>query len=137
MNETVTSFEELFAIAEKQPEYWQQHAMLDFAEETCRIMDEKGISRAELARRIGKSPAYVTQILRGDTNFTIGTMVRLAQALGCRLRLHLAPTPSISVWFDEIYWPRQVTEPSDYEPSCPATAPTEGPHEGTSVAAAA
>jgi len=55
-------------------------------------MEENGVSRAELARRISKSPAYVTQILRGNANFTIGTMVRLAMALNCRLELHLVPS---------------------------------------------
>jgi hypothetical protein len=37
------------------------------------------------------SPAYITKIFRGDVNFTIETMVKLARRVGARLHLHLIP----------------------------------------------
>lgn len=54
-------------------------------------MDRLGVSRSELARRLGTSPAYVTKILRGDTNFTLGSLAKIAEALGSRLELRLEP----------------------------------------------
>ena len=45
-------------------------------------MQENKISRVELAKRLGSSPAYITKVLRGDINFTVETMVRLAKAVG-------------------------------------------------------
>ncbi|MEX1023163.1 MAG: helix-turn-helix transcriptional regulator, partial [Dehalococcoidia bacterium] len=39
------------------------------------------VSRAELARRLGTSPAWVTQLLRGDENLTLRTLGKLAVAL--------------------------------------------------------
>lgn len=87
---TVRSFEELYERAESQEEYWAAHAALEFTEEVARRLEEEGVSRAELARRMGTSPAYVTKILRGDVNFTLATMSKLARSLGSRLEVRLA-----------------------------------------------
>jgi transcriptional regulator with XRE-family HTH domain len=53
-------------------------------------MERLGVSRSELARRLGTSPAYVTKILRGDTNFTLSSLAKIAEALGSRVELRLA-----------------------------------------------
>jgi transcriptional regulator with XRE-family HTH domain len=96
----ITSFQELFDRAETSSEYWRASATIDFAEDLFRLMDEAGVSRAELARRLGTSPAYVTQVLRADGNFTLETMTRFATALGHQVRIHLAPMKSVTTWHD-------------------------------------
>lgn len=55
------------------------------------LMERAGVSRSELARRLGASPAHVTQILRGDTNFTLASLEKLAAALGAEIEVHFAP----------------------------------------------
>ena len=45
------------------------------------LMDQQGVSKAELARRVGKSRAYVTQSLGGDRNMTLRTLASFADAL--------------------------------------------------------
>jgi transcriptional regulator with XRE-family HTH domain len=62
--------------------------------ELLRLMDRRGVSRSELARRLGASPAHVTQILRGDTNFTLVSLEKLAAALGAQLRVVLDGEPA-------------------------------------------
>ena len=59
-----------------------------------RLMERRGLSRSELARRLGASPAHVTQILRGDTNFTLVSLEKLAAALGAELRVVLDAEPA-------------------------------------------
>jgi transcriptional regulator with XRE-family HTH domain len=49
-----------------------------------------------LAEKIGSSPAYVTKILRGETNFTLDSMVKIATALGCELTIGLRPLPPVA-----------------------------------------
>ena len=90
----------VFEDAENSFEYWAQTAILDFTEELVRLMDEANprISRADLARRIGASPSYVTKILRGNDNFTIETMTKLARAVGAVVRIHLAPDGVMVSW---------------------------------------
>lgn len=70
-------------------EYQVDAAALEFADQVNRSMEEQGITRAELARRLGTTPAYVTQVLRGDVNFTLATLLKLANAVGADLELHL------------------------------------------------
>jgi transcriptional regulator with XRE-family HTH domain len=55
------------------------------------LMGEQGVSKAELARRVGKSRAYVTQTLAGDRNMTLNTLDQLANALGADPVITLAP----------------------------------------------
>lgn len=66
---------------------------------------EAGISKAELARRIGKNPASIRRLLTAPANPELRTIVNLADALGyevCvvkkpkrRLRLPRAPRPAV------------------------------------------
>jgi transcriptional regulator with XRE-family HTH domain len=109
------SFATLFEEAEESAEYWQQDATLDFAEELFRLLEEEGVSRAELARRIGTSQAYVTQVLRADANFTLNTMTRLALAVDHRVRIHLAPKHSTTVWRDSLYFPEDSRLRQDFQ----------------------
>lgn len=86
---TVHTFEDLYRDAERHDDYWAAQASLAFTEDVCAVMEEKKISRTELARRLGTSPAYVTKLLRGDTNFTLATLVKVARALGAELEVRL------------------------------------------------
>ena len=55
------------------------------------LMDREGVSKAELARRVGKSRAYVTQSLGGDRNMTLGTLASFADALNADAVVDLKP----------------------------------------------
>jgi predicted transcriptional regulator len=85
------SFAALFQAAEKTEEYWTQRAIVQFTEELSRRMEEKGVSRAELAAAIGVSQPYITKVLKGNVNFTLATMTKLAMALGAVLRIQVVP----------------------------------------------
>jgi len=80
------SFGTLFRRARGRDDYWVARASLEFTEQVSRLMADQHLSRAELARRIGTSTAYVTKLLKGNVNFTVQTMVRVARALGAEFR---------------------------------------------------
>ena len=87
---------ELFERAEEHEDYWIAGAILEFTEAVVREMERQGISRTELARRLGATPAYVTKILRGKVNFTLATMMRLARALNSEMHVELVgPTQEV------------------------------------------
>jgi len=94
------TFKELFEEAERHPEYHKERAILEYTEEMCRVMQEQGVTRTELGRRIGSSQAYVSRVLNGGANFTLATMTKLAMALGMELRMHLAPSGAHTAWRD-------------------------------------
>lgn len=93
-------FNELFEGAEETLAYKTEAAVLEFTEELVARMECQGVTRAALARKIGCSPAYVTKILRGSTNFTLESMVKVADVLGCKIRTHLQSEGTQTRWFD-------------------------------------
>lgn len=97
---TQFDFNELFEGVEASLAYKTEAAVLEFTEELVARMKSQGVSRAGLARKIGCSPAYVTKILRGSTNFTLETMVKIADVLGCKVRTHLQADGVQTRWFD-------------------------------------
>ena len=46
------------------------------------LMESQGVSRAELARRIGRNRSFVTKVLGGSHNFTLETLADLYFAFG-------------------------------------------------------
>ena len=85
------SFKELFDQAKRRDTYWVSSLILDFTEGLHKMMEANEVSRSELARRLGVSPAYITKVLRGNVNFTLDSMVRLARAAGGEVSLQVAP----------------------------------------------
>lgn len=83
------TFKERAEAARKTTGYNVQSAILDFTEDLVSRMEAAGVSKSELAARLGTSPAYVTKILRGQSNFTLESMVKVAGAVGADLRIHL------------------------------------------------
>jgi len=70
---------------------------MDFRQENCdwlrlsamfalklrRMMDDRDISQAELAKRMEVSPAQITKILSGKENLQLKTIAKVNKALGC------------------------------------------------------
>lgn len=71
---------------------------LKFVDSLLTHMKEKGISRMELARRMGIQPSRVTAMLSGQGNFTTQTMVRAARAVGAKYHHCLAPASKRVRW---------------------------------------
>ena len=62
---------------------WQTRV---FVEDIVKIMERKGMTRLEFARRLGGvRPSYVTKILSGRENMTAKTMESMAAAVGYEL----------------------------------------------------
>jgi transcriptional regulator with XRE-family HTH domain len=54
-------------------------------------MEQEEISKADLARRLGKSRAAITQMFHKTPNITIKKMIEIADAIG--LDLHISASP--------------------------------------------
>jgi len=70
--------------ARQRSAYWEEELLLTVARRISDTMADQDVSRSELARRLGVSPAYVTKLLRGHANMTIETLAKIAFALGHR-----------------------------------------------------
>jgi transcriptional regulator with XRE-family HTH domain len=63
----------------------------DITNEISWQMRERGLTRADLAARMGVSPGRVSQILGGGENLTLRTLAALSTALDARFDLELTP----------------------------------------------
>ncbi len=64
------------------------------AELVAKAMSEQDVSKADLARRLKKSRAWVTQLLNGTANMTVRTLAEAAYALDCEVKLQAQPLRS-------------------------------------------
>ena len=62
----------------------------------ARLMAEQKVNRAELARRLNKSRAWVTQLLSGKANMTVRTLAEVAYALDAEVKLN-AQSPAVKM----------------------------------------
>ncbi|MBV8277743.1 MAG: helix-turn-helix transcriptional regulator [Verrucomicrobia bacterium] len=88
------SFAPIFADAEDNDRYWEEMSILDFTESIAERLEVLGLSRTDLANKMGISPAFITKLMCGKNNFTIRTMVKVARALACELTVDLLPVES-------------------------------------------
>lgn len=72
-------------------DYRLEKILLQLGEDICLLMEQQGLSRTQLAERMGVSPAYITKILSGNPNLTIKSLLKLADAMGKELALQFAP----------------------------------------------
>lgn len=86
-----------------------EEAKVEISEQIFILMEDKGITEAELARRLNTSRAYVNKVLQGSTNFTIESLVKIGLALGCELKMEFAE-PKRDVLDAEIVY-RNAKEP--------------------------
>lgn len=85
-----TDYEVLFQDPQFRKELAIEGFVLEASEVIARAMKEKQVSRADLARRLGKSRAWITQVLSGRANLTLRTLAEIAWSLGVELRLQEA-----------------------------------------------
>ncbi len=89
LSEKLTSTPEGLAL------YQQEGLILEVTELICGLMNEQGVSRADLAGRLGKSRAHVTQLLDGRANMTLRTVSDVLTALGASLRATAVPIGAV------------------------------------------
>ena len=75
---------------QKDAEYIAETMALRFAEEVARRIEARGVSRAQLARDMGVSRAYITRILDAPPNLTLQSIAKIALALDMKPELRLS-----------------------------------------------
>lgn len=72
-------------------EYEQERLVLWTTERISELMEQAGVSRAELARLLGTSRPHVTSLLSGGRNMTLRTLADICTALGHRADFRMEP----------------------------------------------
>ncbi len=64
--------------------YAREELVYNVTEDILVSLEDMSVSKKELARRLGKSRSYITQILSGARNMTLGTLSDICFALGVK-----------------------------------------------------
>lgn len=85
--------DEVFAEAEKDPRWAQAYAKAEIdtqlALEIAMARDRSRMTQAQLAEALGTTQSTVSRIEQAGQNLTVGTLAKIAKALGRRLRIQL------------------------------------------------
>lgn len=65
----------------------EEELILEVTEAVSVVMQEEGISKTQLAKRLGKTKGFISQLLSGGRNLTLRTLARLVDALGYRVTI--------------------------------------------------
>jgi hypothetical protein len=85
-------------VLSKNEALFQQEALiLEATELISSVMEANGVTKAELARKLKKSKAFVTQCLSGDQNLTLRTLADILTALQYQAQLGAVPCSSEQV----------------------------------------
>ena len=92
---TDTQYEQFMRDEEFQHAYAVEGLITDVGELIAELMVSQQVNKAELAQRLGKSRAYVTQLLSGSRNMTIRTLAEVAYKLGAKVKLRPEYTSAV------------------------------------------
>lgn len=89
--------------------YAREELVYNVTEDILVALEDLDVSKKELAKRLGKSRSYVTQILSGARNMTLGTLSDICFALNVRPKVSISVEPVIDTeevvtvprWFNE------------------------------------
>jgi len=65
----------------KSPEYWFENAQNDLYGQVVDYMEREGVNQNQLAERLGVTKGYVSQILKGQFNYTLKKLIDLSLAI--------------------------------------------------------
>ena len=109
------AFRELFDSARSSFPYRVEKAIIGFTEQVIGRIEILDLSRTDFAARLESSPAYVTKMLRGETNFTLESMVKVSDALNCELEVKLVPKLGVESWVSVIDKKFPIQQPKHQE----------------------
>lgn len=121
MNEAKKWINDVLSTPEGARMYERERVLIDTTEAVSALMERMGVSRKDLAVRLGVTAANVTQILGGTRNLTLGTLSDVFVVLGRSLRieheplrievrLH-GPIPLSCGWASSTAWVKEDTSP--------------------------
>ena len=71
---------------------------MDFAFSLEEQRRRSGKTSVAIANALGVTRAYISKVFRGDVNFTIESMVKLARASGGDLSIRILPQAASAAW---------------------------------------
>jgi transcriptional regulator with XRE-family HTH domain len=71
--------------------YKIESLQLKIIERVLELLENRGLTKGDLAQRLNCSKPYITKLLNGGENLTIKKMVEIAVAIDCNLDIDFIP----------------------------------------------
>lgn len=81
---------------DQDPDSALERVLIDVTEQIAVAMQEKGVTRKELAERMGVKPPMITRLLNGPENVTLRTLMRVAYALDMVIEVDLGHPAAVA-----------------------------------------
>lgn len=111
-----TYYEKFAASPKRRRLLRQEELILEVTEALASALNQTGITRVELANRLGKSKSFVSQLFGGGRNLTLRTVADVADALGHSVRIVIRPEQAHDAVVYQLHcvkpenWPSSVTD---------------------------
>ena len=105
MENRKTWFEEMLDSVKDSFTFRLETIILNITEQISKRMKEKQTNRVQLAKALNVSPAAVTRVLRGNSNFTLKTLLTLGDVLDLNLEVNFTSKITQQVQF---HWSSSV-----------------------------
>src|SRR5205807_5152683 len=96
----------------------QERLIVETSEAIWALMVQRHVQKAELAKNLGRSKAYISQLLNGARNMTLRTLSDIARALGCAVEIRFADRGVAYDWTS--ITPAAITQLISRPPPVPA-----------------
>jgi len=71
--------------------YLQEELILEVTECIAEMMQKKNVSKSNLAKKLGRTKGYITQLLNGNANMTLRTISDVMWALDSTMKVNAEP----------------------------------------------
>ena len=71
----------------KTPEFYEEMLLLNAQELIAQLMNERDVSKADLARSLKKSKAHITSLLDDGRNLTLKSLAKVCYHLGAEVKI--------------------------------------------------
>lgn len=79
----------------RSPEYWFEEVQNELYRQVVEYKEKRGINQTQLAEELGVSKGYISQVLKGEFNYTLKKLIEISLAVGKVPLLEFKPISEI------------------------------------------
>jgi transcriptional regulator with XRE-family HTH domain len=83
---------------DRRREFAEEALIVDAAEQIWAAMTSAKVTKSEIAERLGKSKAFISQMLNGSRNMTLRSLADISHCIGYRVNLSLERQDAADAW---------------------------------------
>ena len=77
------------------PEYWFEDAQNELYRQVVVFMENELLNQTQLAKKLGVTKGYVSQILKGEFNYTLKKLIEISLAVGQVPKIEYVPITKV------------------------------------------